>query len=225
MATPFQVHTVRVFVNDAGDFGNPLGIIPDTGRLIPPAERQGIASQLGFSETVFVNDPDTGNVSIHNPQQEIPFAGHALLGVIWFLNQSRSTPLTSITCGGKAIKTWTDSMFTWIETTTDSLPDWNLEHLPSPGDVERLTTAETTAKPHTLVWAWKDETGSIIRARTFAADWGIPEDEANGSGSMRLASTLQRDIRVIHGQGSELFVTCGTNGALTLGGRIVTGLA
>jgi predicted PhzF superfamily epimerase YddE/YHI9 len=58
------------------------------------------------------------------------------------------------------------------------------------------------AKPHTVAWAWIDEAKGLVRARTFAQDWGIPEDEANGSGSMQLAVNLRRKLTLRHGKGS-----------------------
>ena len=58
---------------------------------------------------------------------------------------------------------------------------------------------------HTVVWSWMDISRGLVRARTFAPDWGIPEDQANGSGSMLLASKLDRKLEIHHGDGSIIF--------------------
>jgi predicted PhzF superfamily epimerase YddE/YHI9 len=52
------LHVLRVFGDSEGQFGSPLGIVLD-GPAIPPERRQPLAAELGFSETVYVDDPDT----------------------------------------------------------------------------------------------------------------------------------------------------------------------
>lgn len=74
---------------------------------------------------------------------------------------------------------------------------------------------------HTFAWAWINEDKGLIRARTFAPDWGIPEDEANGSGSMQLASILERKIEVIHGKGSIIYAKPEKSHFADVGGRVV----
>ena len=46
--------------------------------LPDPGERQAFAGKLGFSETVFVDDPERGVVDIYTPSLRLPFAGHPL---------------------------------------------------------------------------------------------------------------------------------------------------
>ena len=60
----------------------------------------------------------------------------------------------------------------------------------------------------------------LIRARTFAPDWGIPDDEANGSGAMKLAATLERSIEIIHGKGSVIYAKPWKADFADLGGRV-----
>jgi len=90
------------------------------------------------------------------------------------------------------------SKFTWYYI----LPPWNLDKLASASDVEVLTPEEMKNAKHVVVWAWIDEVAGIVRAHTFAADWDITEDEANGSGAMKLAMSLGREVTVYHGKGS-----------------------
>jgi PhzF family phenazine biosynthesis protein len=79
------LHVVNVFTDAAGGYGNPLGVFLE-GKEIPEARRQDIATGLGFSETVFVDDEDQGRIQLFTPVAELPFAGHALLGTAWLLS-------------------------------------------------------------------------------------------------------------------------------------------
>ena len=74
-----NLHILRVFVgeNDAG--GNPLGVFLEGGE-VPDSDRQRVAGNLGFSETVFVEDPWRGELRIVTPETELPFAGPPSVG-------------------------------------------------------------------------------------------------------------------------------------------------
>ena len=88
------LHVLRVFVDEDGEWGNPLGVFLDGGR-VPEAERQGIAAELGFSETVFVEDRAGGRMRIHTPRIELPFAGHPTVGTAWLLAHE-GTPVETL---------------------------------------------------------------------------------------------------------------------------------
>lgn len=218
MSSGVKVYILRVFVDENGEFGNPVGVILDQGKKIAPKERQRITTQLGFSESVFVNNVDTGNVSIFNPQEEVVFAGHAMVGTAWLINKSRNHPIDSLTCPCGSIKTWRDKDKTWIRASLAMIPLWKYEQVKNTIEVEHLSV--TSSKEHTFVWAWENEKKGLIRARTFAADWGIPEDEANGSGSMKLAATLGRNIEIMHGKGSIIYAKPRKSDFADLGGRV-----
>lgn len=80
-------HVVRVFTRgDEG--GNHLGVINDVIGISDEG-MQAVATELGFSETVFVDwtDPsDDPLVRIFTPADELPFAGHPLVGTAWVLS-------------------------------------------------------------------------------------------------------------------------------------------
>ena len=64
--------------------GNQLAVFLD-GSEVPEASRQDIAREIGFSETVFVDEPShptagDARIRIHTPEVELPFAGHPVLG-------------------------------------------------------------------------------------------------------------------------------------------------
>ena len=54
------------------------------------------------------------------------------------------------------------------------------------------------------MWAWLDEPAGRVRARIFAPEFGIREDEATGSAAMRLTARLGRDLEIVQGKGSLL---------------------
>ena len=74
-----ELHVLRVFVAPEGTGGNLLGVFLD-GPAVPTGRRQAVATDLGFSETVFVDDPAKGAVRIFTPDGELPFAGHRWSG-------------------------------------------------------------------------------------------------------------------------------------------------
>ncbi len=170
---------LNVFTNEDGLHGNPVGIVVDDKRKIDDVERQAIAKESGYSEVVFINDFETNNISIYTPQNEIPFAGHAAIGAAYFLRKEYKKSVTKMEGVGGIIETWSDGGLTWVKCDASMLPPWNLTKLVSANEVV-----------------------GIVRARTFASDWDIPEDEANGSGAMKLAMSLGRELTVYHGNGS-----------------------
>ena len=92
-----ELHVLRVFCGPAAG-GNPLGVFLN-GSEVPDARRQEIAAELGFAETVFVDDSARGEIRIYTPGEEVPFAGHPVVGTAWLLARThgrgrrRSTPL------------------------------------------------------------------------------------------------------------------------------------
>lgn len=188
-----EVHVVRVFTSKNGQHGSPAGIVIDEGSTVSSQKRQEIATQLGFSETVFVNKKSPAEVSIYGLQGEVNFAGAPLLGTAWLLSKLQGRSIDSITCNGKQIKVLDEDTLSWIIVDDlDGTPPWHHKQLKTYQEVENLTADEEPFKEHTYAWAWIDSGLRIgrVRARTFAPDWGIPEEEANGSGSMQLADKL-----------------------------------
>ena len=56
-----DVTVLRVFTDPDGNFGNPLGVV-NAGQ-VAPAGRQRLATELGYSETVFVDIPVAGSTT------------------------------------------------------------------------------------------------------------------------------------------------------------------
>ena len=90
-----QFYQADVFTSEPFG-GNPLAVFPDAGEL---ADRdfQQIAREMNLSETVFVlppKDPQAvAKIRIFTPSQEIPFAGHPVLGTFYVLGTLKRLPL------------------------------------------------------------------------------------------------------------------------------------
>src|SRR6185436_5303843 len=84
-----EVTVLRVFTDADGNFGNPLGVIDAS--TVEPADRQPIATRLGYSETIFIDLPrpgaNTAHARIFTPATELPFAGHPTVGASWWLRE------------------------------------------------------------------------------------------------------------------------------------------
>ncbi|MEX0829747.1 MAG: PhzF family phenazine biosynthesis protein [Nitrospirales bacterium] len=90
-----QFYQVDVFTNEPFG-GNPLAVFPDAGELTD-REFQQIAREMNLSETVFVLPPTEARalakIRIFTPSQEIPFAGHPVLGTFYLLGLLKRLPL------------------------------------------------------------------------------------------------------------------------------------
>jgi len=90
-----QFYQADVFTNEPFG-GNPLAVFPDAGALTD-REFQQIAREMNLSETVFVLpavDPQAAaKIRIFTPSQEIPFAGHPVLGTFYVLGTLKRLPL------------------------------------------------------------------------------------------------------------------------------------
>lgn len=82
-----QFYQADVFASEPFG-GNPLAVFPDASELTD-REFQQIAREMSLSETVFVlppKDPQAAaKLRIFTPSQEIPFAGHPVLGTFYVL--------------------------------------------------------------------------------------------------------------------------------------------
>lgn len=205
---------LKVFADNAGEFGNPVGIIVDTEKKIDSQKRQQMAIESGFSEIVFINNFETKDISIFSPTRQIPFAGHALVGTSYYFNNVLNLPTTEIISMEKKIKSWQENNLTFVEADLSILPNWNFKEYKTPEEIEQITVQDASLLKHALVWSWINEKEGIVRARTFASDWDIAEDEANGSGAMKLASLVDRKLIIHHGKGSVIHSTPNSVGGL-----------
>lgn len=192
---------LRVFCAPGGEHGNPLGVFLE-GAAVPDERRQGIARDLGFSETVFVDDPDRGLVRIFTPAAELDFAGHPLVGTAWLLaREGRGVEALRPPAGEVGVRR--EGEATFITARAEWSPPFEHVELGSAAAVEALDGAPDGLGA-AYCWAWLDEGAGRVRARAFAPAIDVPEDEATGSAALALCVRLGRPIEVLQGRGSRI---------------------
>lgn len=209
-------HILRVFVNEDGEWGNPLAVFL-TGWEVPEAQRQGVAAELGLSETVFVDDPATGRIRIYTPQVELPFAGHPAVGTAWLLARE-GTPVTTLRPPAGDVDVHSNDAETYIAGRPEWAPPFEHRQLASPAAVRVMDAASPSA--NTYAWAWIDEAAGTIRARSFVPEAGIAEDEATGSAAIALGAQLDRPLTIHQGHGSVLRCRPLADGRIEVGGKV-----
>jgi predicted PhzF superfamily epimerase YddE/YHI9 len=213
-----KLHVLRVFVNEDGAYGNPLGVFLD-GAAVPAERRQAIATELGFSETVFVDDRRGGELRIFTPATELPFAGHPLVGTAWLLGEEGDDVERLCPQAGE-VEVRRDGQLTHIAALAAWAPGFEPLRLPDPDAVVALD-GPPNDEDAVYAWAWIDEDAGTIRARGFAPGYGIAEDEATGSAALALCARLEREVTIQQGQGSLLHCRALEPGKAEVGGRVV----
>ena len=213
------VHVLRVFTDPTGRWGNPLAVFLD-GAAIAQQLRLAVAAELGYSETVFVDDLNRAEVRIFSPESEFGFAGHPLGGNRLAPHPEGTAPSMLRPPAGE-VMTWTEGKTTWIRGRPDWAPPWEQIQLGHPATVAAMRNPPSANHDFTQFWAWEDQPHGIVRARVFAARIGVHEDEACGSASMLLAHQAGQAITVHHGQGSVISARPGPNGTVEIGGLVV----
>ncbi|MGW4890317.1 PhzF family phenazine biosynthesis protein [Streptomyces murinus] len=217
---------LRVFCAPHGGYGNELGVVRDGSTLPEPADRQAFAAKLGFSETVFVDDPERGVIDIYTPSTRLRFAGYPCVGAAWLLD----VPELVVPAGTVGARQ--DGEFCWIE----ARPEWaaprTLRRYATPAEVDALQVpppgerSEMGVPPDEVwgrlyAWAWEDEAAGRIRARGFPGRGdGIEEDEATGAAALQLTGRLDRALNITQGKGSQLLTAPQPAGWVELGGRV-----
>jgi trans-2,3-dihydro-3-hydroxyanthranilate isomerase len=193
-------------------------VINDITGLDGPA-MQRIATHLGFSESVFI-DWQPGKppfVRIFTPADELPFAGHPLVGAAWVMNEMGPGGVDRLRYREGEALIRPDADLMWVEVAMDGavappgdvgeflarggiapLEEVHRVMLPKECVVARLSSAASVAaldpdfsvlaeRFGTLVYARE---GARVRARFFAPDTAVPEDPATGSAAVGLATAL-----------------------------------
>ncbi|MFJ8884311.1 PhzF family phenazine biosynthesis protein [Streptomyces sp. NPDC102402] len=212
---PAGIDVLHVFCGPDGRHGNALGVVRDGREYPDDGSRQALARKLGFSETVFVDDPERGTVDIRTPTLRLPFAGHPLVGTAWLLDlEVLELPVGDVTARQ-------DGEFTWITARPEWAPPRTLKRYASVAEVEALT-GPPPGEGWLYVWAWEDEAAGRVRARAFPRrDDGIDEDEATGAAAMLLSAELGRALNIRQGRGSQILTAPAPDGTMEVGGRVL----
>lgn len=217
-----DVSVVRVFTDSEGNFGNPLGVVDAS--TVAPANRQLLATQLGYSETIFVDIPAPGSTTVHarifTPTTELPFAGHPTVGLSWWL-KDRGLPIRTLQVPAGIIAVEYEGDVTTVRARADWAPEFEFHQLTSPGEVTGADPDDYSDGFAHYIWAWIDEQQGHLRSRMFAADVGVAEDEATGAAAVRMTDILSRDLTITQGKGSVIHTWWSPEGWVKVGGRVV----
>ena len=217
-----DVAVLRVFTDADGNFGNPLGVVD--AAAAPPAERQRIATELGYSETIFIDLPDPGSTTAHariyTPEIELPFAGHPTVGAAWWLRQ-RGTPIRTLQVPAGIVQVRYDDQLTGVMARAEWAPEFAIHDLDSVTELLDADPADYDDDASHYLWTWVDRDAGAIRSRMFATNLGVPEDEATGSAAVRITDHLSRDLAITQGRGSQIHTTWQPDGWVQVSGRVV----
>ena len=200
------LHVLRVFCDDSGANGNPLGVFLDGGE-VPAEQRQAVAHDLGFSETVFVDDRATAAMRIFTPGLELPFAGHPTVGTAWLLGrEGEAADLLRPPAGDVAVRREGEGeeALTFVRARADWSPPWELIEYGDPAEVAALDGPPGGREDEIYLWAWEDEAAGRVRSRCYSLADGVGEDEATGSAAIMLAEQTGRELEIHQGEGSIL---------------------
>ncbi|WP_069885553.1 PhzF family phenazine biosynthesis protein [Streptomyces luteocolor] len=211
MTEPFDV--LRVFCGPDGRHGNELGVVRDGARMPVREDRQEFAGKLGFSETVFVDDPERGVIDIYTPTLRLPFAGHPCVGTSWLLD------VPELVTPAGVVEARQDGEFSWITARAEWAPPRTLRQYGTAAEVDALDVPPPGEWIY--AWAWEDEAAGRVRARAFPGrDDGIDEDEATGAAALLLTHELSRALNITQGRGSQILTAPGPGGLIEVGGRV-----
>ncbi|MGE5407637.1 MAG: PhzF family phenazine biosynthesis protein [Syntrophothermus sp.] len=213
------VHVLRVFTDESGREGNPLGVFL-SGAEVPAEARQAVAHRLGFSETVYVDDPARGEIRIFTPGLELPFAGHPTVGTAWLL-AGEGVPVDVLRPPAGEVEVRREGEFTFVAARPEWSPPWQLVELPDPSEIDALEGPPGGREDEIYLWAWLDEEAGTVRARCWSLADGVGEDEATGSAAIMLAAVLGRELTIRQGRGSLLHAAPLADGRAEVGGLVL----
>jgi predicted PhzF superfamily epimerase YddE/YHI9 len=219
MADDVRIDVVRVFTTAEGQLGNELGIVRSQQQTA--GLEQSMATALGFSETVFIDDVTDGvaSIRIFTPASELPFAGHPSVGTAWWL-RDQGTPVDTLAEKAGDVAVRYDGDLTWVSARASWAPEFEWIECSTHEELEALDPI-TYIRGHHYAYAWLDESAGALRARMFAPEMGIVEDEATGAAAVRITDRLGRDLEITQGRGSRISTKLGADGMVQVGGRTV----
>ncbi len=217
-----DVTVLRVFTDADGRFGNPLGVVDAS--TVDPGDRQRIATELGYSETIFIDVPEhgasTASASIFTPATELPFAGHPTVGASWWLRDI-GIPINTLQVPAGVVQVGYDHDMTVISARSDWAPEFAIYDLESTDDLFAADPGDYPDDVENYLWTWTDRDNGVLRSRMFAAGLGVPEDEATGAAAVRITDYLSRDLTIVQGKGSIIQTRWSPDGWVRVAGRVV----
>jgi predicted PhzF superfamily epimerase YddE/YHI9 len=217
-----DVTVLRVFTDSDGKFGNPLGVVDNS--TVNPADRQRIATELGYSETIFVDVPPPGGTSAHariyTPVAELAFAGHPTVGASWWLRET-GKPIKTLQVPAGIVQVEYDGDRAAVSARSEWAPEFAIHDLSSTDELMDAQPDDFSDDVENYLWTWIDQDQGIMRSRMFAPHLGVPEDEATGSAAVRMTDYLSRDLTIIQGKGSVIHTRWSPEGWVRVAGNVV----
>ncbi|MEU5212216.1 PhzF family phenazine biosynthesis protein [Streptomyces sp. NPDC020742] len=214
-----ELEVLRVFCGPDGAGGNRLGVVRDGAAIPDLADRSALAAELGFSETVFLDDAQRGTVDIHTPSVQLPFAGHPLVGLAWLLRSLGRPPRTLRPAAGD-VEVGFEGDLTWVRGRAEWVTARRTQRYASAAEVDALP-APPPGEGWLYAWAWRDEGAGLVRARAFPRRGdAVVEDEATGAAALLLTHQLGRSLDVRQGAGSQILTRVHPDGTVSVGGRV-----
>jgi predicted PhzF superfamily epimerase YddE/YHI9 len=223
MPASTTLHVLRVFCAEDGTGGNPLGVFLD-GSDVAEDERQAVAAELGYSETVFVDHAERGELRIFTPEVELPLAGHPLVGTAWLLRE-RGFAVETLRPPAGEVGVRFETELAFVSADPGWAPPFEFVEVGSPDEVDALD-GPPGGRELVGVWSWSGDPDTI-RERVFAPGAGVAEDEATGAAALRLVAQIGRPIQIRQGRnaGSLIYARPLEGGRTEVGGRVVAGFA
>jgi predicted PhzF superfamily epimerase YddE/YHI9 len=217
-----DVTVLRVFTDADGKFGNPLGVVD--ANTVEPADRQPIAAELGYSETIFVDlpepDSNTAHARIFTPATELPFAGHPTVGASWWLRDI-GRPVHTLQVPAGVVQVTYDGDMVAVRARAEWAPDFAIYDLESTDELFAAGPDDYPDDIENYLWTWTDPDNGVLRSRMFAVGLGVPEDEATGAAAVRITDYLSRDLTIVQGKGSVIQTQWSADGWVRVAGRVV----
>jgi predicted PhzF superfamily epimerase YddE/YHI9 len=143
------------------------------------------------------------------------------VGAAWWLRE-RGTPIHTLQVPAGIVGVSYDDDRTVIRVRAEWSPEFAIHDLESVDELLAADPDDYSDDAEHYLWAWLDRDGGHIRSRMFAADLGVPEDEATGSAAARVTDYLSRDLTITQGKGSQIFTTWDAQGWVLIAGRVVS---
>ncbi|MGZ8747107.1 MAG: PhzF family phenazine biosynthesis protein, partial [Mycobacterium sp.] len=192
---------------------------------VEPADRQRIATQLGYSETIFIDLPADGSNTAHarifTPAVELPFAGHPTVGASWWLRDQGSA-INTLQVPAGIVQVTYDGELTAVSARSEWAPDFAIYDLASVDELMAADPSDYSDDVEHYLWTWLDQAAGTIRSRMFASHLGVPEDEATGAAAVRVTDYLSRDLEILQGKGSMISTEWSPEGWVRVAGRVVS---
>ncbi|HEX2286168.1 MAG TPA: PhzF family phenazine biosynthesis protein, partial [Mycobacterium sp.] len=160
-----DVTVLRVFTDPDGKYGNPLGVVDAS--TVDPRDRQRIATQLGYSETIFIDMPEPGastaHARIYTPAVELPFAGHPTVGASWWLRE-QGMPIHTLQVPAGIVQVGYADDLTSVSARSEWAPEFAIHDLASTDELFAADPADYPDDVNHYLWTWTDREQGVVRS-------------------------------------------------------------